>query len=221
MSKELKIKTAWLKALADKSTTWWARGLYQDAMQVSIPAMFMASTNAKVEFSGMDGGLRRRAVGVTWPVNFKASPNGRYERRMTGDSIKNAIWYTPKRRACYMHSLQTAYDTFIKGGGNTMARLPPTVKNSTSGLMAADFAEHVVTFLDERCAKCECRDATTKAALMKVLREHLSELAKAYGDQRAFNGHLDAAVASVLAFRTQSGRRSLAFRLDYGFVKLR
>ena len=68
------LKSSWLKQLGDPSTVYNARGLRQDNVSFNIPAVLFCSTNVALEFSSVEGGVRRRAIGVDWPVSFTSSP---------------------------------------------------------------------------------------------------------------------------------------------------
>ena len=69
--KSLTIKSIWCKQLADPSTVWKARGLYQDTQAFKIPALWALSTNMGIKLTSIDGGIRRRFRGCQWPVSWK------------------------------------------------------------------------------------------------------------------------------------------------------
>ncbi len=212
---DLKIRPAMVKCLSDKSTTWCARGLYEDSKPIKIPALFMVSTNTRMEFTGLDGGIRRRAIGCGWPVNFVdvVDPENPFHRPKVHDNIKDACWYTATRRACYLHTVMAAYQVFfVEAGGTRLARRPQAIKLATEALMQTEFTEMADNFVETECHACAYSEAVTMMVFKLKLQAHFKQ-ANGDLDARTLEKHLNAAIQSAVVLKNQMGRKNLVFHL--------
>jgi hypothetical protein len=218
---DLKVRPAMVKCLSDKSTTWWARGLYEDSKAIKIPAMFMVSTNTRMEFTGLDGGIRRRAIGVYWPVSFVDKVENT-SQKLKVDGIKDSTWFTTRRRACYLHAVMAAcWVFFVEDGCTKLSRRPAAIALATEALLQSEFTEMAESFLTGKCIACSPVDAVTMMVLKQRMGAYFAEQNPSL-DARMRDKHLDAAMASVVNSRNVQGRKNLVFHVASSkYVKLK
>ena len=88
---DIKVQSAWVKKLADPATVWAAREPHATArIDFRLAALFAVSTNAKLHFTRMDGGVQRRGVGCAFPFIFKNNPTpGTNQRQQANWNLKD------------------------------------------------------------------------------------------------------------------------------------
>jgi hypothetical protein len=196
------MKSMWIKNLADRATVFKGRGLYMDNVKFIIPSIFCLSTNVAVNFTSIDGGVRRRGIGVSWPVSFKTKPNGPMERKRHAEDIKSAAFYTPLRVAGFLYSIFTTHDVWFSDGQDGLSFRPPAVQEATMQLLVTECAELITQILDEQMEECQPRDATSKIQFVRTAREFVRrELAADRLDEAMFNK----AVECMIAFKIPVG----------------
>ena len=148
----LKIRAAWLKKLADPSTQWAARAPHDRTDTLfKLFVIFFISTNCKIAFSKVDGGVVRRAISVPWAFHFCTAPREAHERPAHTEDIKGAAWLATKRAVIseyaeaakffiqeYLHSVNSAAEATTKSRLLRQLRSEPLLRNlSTEDLTQA------------------------------------------------------------------------------------
>jgi len=95
---ELCIKGSWCKKLADSSSKWKARAPHSTMeFEFRLFSIFFVSTNSKVKFSKIDGGVARRANCVLWPWEFTSRVVRPNEQKLASTlDIKEMSWIGPR-----------------------------------------------------------------------------------------------------------------------------
>ena len=211
--KGFKLRTGWIKDLSDLTTEWAARGLYQDSQIICVPAMLTLSSNQQVEFTGMDGGLKRRAIGIFWPVVFvDRTPQLDNERQATTENIKVRGWYTPERVAAYLVALHVCKELLMNGGPSVLNNKPVMVQDSTDGLLSGEFDDIMEAFLAEECVSCDAAAAVTKGVFTTKLSALTEQQRKDYGDAREFSRLLARSVENLVSWKNYQGRKNILWR---------
>ena len=169
----LKIQSAWLKKLADPSTQWAARAPHDVRDTIfQLFSMFFVSTNCKIAFSKVDGGIVRRAICVPYEFHFCSSPQQPHERPAHPEDIKSKAWLQP-RIPGWLYFLM-AVNRVIFEGSNMQPRLmpwPKAVQVATEKAMASEHVESVKIYINEYLQTVtSAAEATTKTKLLKQLR---------------------------------------------------
>jgi hypothetical protein len=113
----LSIQSGWVKKLADPATVWCGKEPYAITMLFfKLNAMLCISTNAKLLFSRIDGGVVRRGIGCSWELAFKHHPKpGTNERKASSLNLKDPNVITPFVPG-YLYVMMCAYRAFYLGG---------------------------------------------------------------------------------------------------------
>ena len=174
--KTLTIKSIWCKQLADPSTVWKARGLYQDTQAFKIPALWTMSTNMGIKLTSIDGGIRRRFRGCQWPVSWKKRPVGPFQRPRSEVDLKRTDYWTPSRKAGIVYTTICAFSAFFRAGGVGLEVVPKTIANSTGELMRQEYSEFVQEWLDTKVTQVDrVQDSNTKKILAADLDAFISQ----------------------------------------------
>ncbi len=169
----LKIRAAWLKKLADPSTQWAARAPHDRTDTLfKLFVIFFISTNCKIAFSKVDGGVVRRAISVPWAFHFCTAPREAHERPAHTEDIKGAAWLRPRVPGWLLFLM--AVNRVFFAGGQPQPRLlpwPTAVKIATKRAVISEYAEAAKFFIQEYLHSVNsAAEATTKSRLLRQLR---------------------------------------------------
>lgn len=147
----LRVQAAWVKKLADPSTLWAAREPYGTAaINFKLNSLFGISTNAKLLFTKVDGGIERRGIGCKWEFSFKKNPKpGTHERRECPKNLKDPDVLAPYI-AGYYFLLECVYRAFYFSRHCTSpGRMPKAIEEATKELVHEELRDCVQEILDE------------------------------------------------------------------------
>ena len=170
------IKTTWIKQLSDKAQLWKGRGLFKDMQKFRIPGMLMCCSNVPVPFSGLDGGVLRRALGFEWCVSIKPHPQGPWQRRRI-PGLKDGSYYTKVIKAGYLHAVMVTYCHFFANDGPGLdGWRPGALRAAIEQMFASELADHIKEWLNDstQVETCAAKDGTTKPKFLEALRKHVS-----------------------------------------------
>jgi phage/plasmid-associated DNA primase len=203
--KSIVIKSLWLKQLADQSTVWKARGLYKDTQSFRIPALWAMSSNLRIKLTSIDGGVRRRLRGVTWPVAFKAIPEGPFQRPRSVDNLKEPSFYSTDLKAGIIHVTLAAHEAFFKGRSVGLEVVPCVINRSTQILLVQEYSEYVEDFLANHTTdEAVPKESSTKAKIMQAFRTYVQAVL-GHGqavDQNALSSAMDSVTVTKIPHGT-------------------
>lgn len=87
----LKLNSTAVKLLRDQSSVLQARNLYRDVVQFSPTFGLEISTNVKIKFTSIDGGITRSVTAMEWPFIFAKHPALEHERPVDTSLKKPAV----------------------------------------------------------------------------------------------------------------------------------
>ena len=218
----LKIKPNWIKMLADSSTVWSARGLFCGLdFDFSIPALFAVSTNSELNLAQIDGGIRRRGVGVAWEIHFTNSPQAAHERMAhpLGNAIKHKEFYTAERKQGYLFFMMAVMKVFFQNDRQAITDKyrPVVVKDATWKALTSAFSEIIESWKEECCVACTLTESAKKDALLKALRTHLDSSGSRMTDAE-FKLAVEASFVFPMSARSARTRDALGKK---SFLKLK
>ena len=147
---QLHIQSAWVKKLADPATVWSAREPHAAThMQFKLSAMFMVSTNAKLQFTAMDGGVQRRAIGCPFEFTFAENPRPDSNERQTSEFNLKDPAVIRAHIAGYYYFIECVYRVFYASGYHKHpGKLPTSIATATDSLRTEELASLVVEILE-------------------------------------------------------------------------
>ena len=171
------LRSSWMKMLGDPSTVYTGRGLRMDTVRFHIPCIFFCSTNVALEFSSVEGGIRRRAIGVDWPVTFTSNAVDNCERPKHAENIKHKAWYTPKRLAGHLLLLRACAKVWFKDNSRGLFPQPPQIKEATESMLESEAMGIIAEFMADAeklgTTVAAGKDATTELKAKQALRAYL------------------------------------------------
>ena len=176
------IKPNWIKMFADASTIWSGRGLYCGIdFDFEIPCIFSLSTNDDFELAKIDGGTRRRAIGVQWDVHFTSNPQAEHERlaHPKGHGIKRPEFFTTDRKSGFLFFLFAVMKVFFRNDRMALTEkyMPTAIQDATWKILTSIFSEQLEAWKDDNCEACSLSMATRKDAMVKEVRDFLMKIA--------------------------------------------
>ena len=213
VEKTIKVQGSWLKKLADPATVWGTRPPYGTAqINFKICAVFCLSTNAKLEFTHSDGGIRRRGVGVNYPFHFCRNPVQPHERLAAVEDIKDEQFLKEHMPGWY-YFLECVHKVFFTGVGHcpTPGPQPYLVVQATAELHREDSLDALKDFAERRLEDSTNEQAISKTGLIGLcaVDDSLKHMTRV---------ELKTAVESVFAFSTVRGLRDRV-KLNGSFKK--
>ena len=201
---ELCIQGTWVKKLADPSTKWRARPPHSTTeFEFRLWAPFFVSSNSKITFTKVDGGIARRAVVVPYEWHFTQLPTEPHHAQAAAIDIKEPNFVMPQVPG-YLRVLMAWYKATWMQGAMGLGRLPKVIEQATADMLADEFQGVVEAFMAEHMVSCN--SAAAAATKTKVLQE----LARANGMADVKPRDRTRAVERVLTFATHDGFRERA-----------
>ena len=201
VEKTIKVQGSWLKKLADPATVWGTRPPYGTAqINFKLCAVFCLSTNAKLDFTHSDGGIRRRGVGVDYPFHFCRNPVQLHERLAAVEDIKDEKFLMEHIPGWY-YFLECVHKVFYtEGHYPTPGPLPYLVKQATDELHSEEAHVALNEFAERKLEDSSGEQALSKSGLLTLcgLDDNLKHMTRA---------ELKTAVEGVFAFATVRGLR--------------
>ena len=207
----LKIQSAWMKKLADPSTIWSARephGTSQVSFKLS--SMFAISTNAKLQFTRLDGGVQRRGIGCPFDLTFVSNPlPGTNQRKESTMNLKD-IEAIRKLIPGFYYFVECVFSVFFQNGYHkTPGKMPLAIQNATEELRREELASVVKEILDSEFEAVDANGVT-----YHKLRTFLSK----HRDIEAVSGRhvdpaaVDAALGGLVRNTATRGVRKLLYQ---------
>jgi hypothetical protein len=148
---DIKVQSSWVKKLADPATVWAAREPFATArIDFKLAALFSLSTNAKLNFTRMDGGVMRRGEGCACPFIFGNNPTpGTNQRQQASWNLKDANQIRQHLAGLYFF-VETVFKVFYRTGYHKLPsnRVPKAIKEATDELRQ----EEIRGIMEEICA---------------------------------------------------------------------
>jgi hypothetical protein len=196
------MQSKWFKDLGDQSTTYKCRTLYSTDISFRVPSIFHIATNVNLSFSSIDGGLRHRCVGVSWPISFSTDPKGEDQRRAHDEDIKSKDFYTIARLSGFIFAIMQVLRVWTpRPPRNMLNKMPPQVLDATARVLDAVATAHAIEFVSIQMSPGEEANAATQAAFMTNLKRYLKTKLE---DDRLKDEIVQAAAESVVNFRLPS-----------------
>jgi hypothetical protein len=169
------IKSLWLKNLGDPSTVYIGRDLYMRGVQFTIPSLFAICGNDCLQMSTLDGGIKSRICAIDWPISHprQGAPEGDFQRKRDS-RLKDESFYTPSVKAGFLFWIFAVNDQFYDPGGKGSRFKPRNIVKETDNVIAGDHV-YIVDELLETMSDVSAKEATTKIAFLKCLREMIAE----------------------------------------------
>ena len=206
----LKIQSAWMKKLADPSTVWSAREPHGTA-QVSfkISSMFAISTNAKLQFTRLDGGVQRRGIGCPFDLTFVANPQpGTNQRKESTLNLKDLAGIRKLMPGLY-YFVECVYRVFYQTGYHkTPGRMPLVVQQATEELRREELASVVKEVIDNEFEAVES-DGMTIAKMRTYLAKHRD--IEAVSGRHVDTAAIEAALSSLVRTTATRGVRKMLY----------
>ncbi len=199
---KLEVKSKWLKLLADSSTIWKARNLFENGeIEFFVPAKLNFSANVRPSFSTLDGGVRRRGVGINWPIHFNDAPSGNFERQSVS-GIKKAEFFSPMKIAGYLYLILANARAW--NNEDMMVCRPKLIKDATNGILSDELAELLEEFVELSMHTVEgAKQASSELQVTKAVTAHLkAQVTDLTADI------IKSAIMSMMVFPTLGGARS-------------
>ena len=183
-----------LQARAPHSTLEWEFRLW---------AIFCVSTNTKVKFSKVDGGVARRANCVPWNWEFAKKVTRPDEQKLAAnEDIKESAWLKPHIPGL-LYLLVEFKKVYWANGGGGLGVKPAEVIEATEDMLAIENSGALLEFAENQMTVVErARDASTKTSVMQALRA-----ISGFTSQEMVNKVFEKSVENVLVFLTRDGSR--------------
>ena len=170
---DIKVQSAWVKKLADPATIWAAREPYAASkVDFKLAALFTVSTNAKLHFSRMDGGVQRRGIGCNFPFVFgPAAEPGTNQRINASWNLKDTNLIRAYIPGFYMF-LETTLKVWYSTGYHRVpsTRVPLLIAEATKALCE----EELKSIMEDVCQQVfktttDTAEAITHRNALKLL----------------------------------------------------
>jgi hypothetical protein len=172
MERTKKIKASWVKKLADPSTRWSARDLFEKGQQeFHLYGLFSMSVNNGVEFSRTDSGVTRRCIGCPYEKHFCENPALPHEREWLKDAnggkveIKELEWLVP-RMAGWLVWLMAVY----KVCGSNLGKLPLAMQIESMNISKGELNALLSAWIHDNTIPADTKQALTRPALLAFLK---------------------------------------------------
>lgn len=196
------IRVVWIKLLSDKATTWIGRGLFKDEQAFKIPGMINGSSNVKIKFSSLDGGVLRRLLGYSWEIAFKHDHVGPWQRpRIEG--MKTAAFYNIQIKTGFLNVICTCYRHFFAGGGQGLSWKPEAVAIATGKITSSEYTERIMELMADpaKATFCSPSQGVTKLKLRQYMKVFLQEACEHEIKDSALTSALD----SIFVYKIPHG----------------
>jgi hypothetical protein len=209
--KSMTIRSMWLKAFGDSSTVYTGRGLYMESVRFKIPALFAISSNMQLNLTSVDGGVMRRSIGISWPVAFRANPQGNEERPCHAEDTESDAFYTPLRVAGYLFFVLECLEVFFNKGQG-LAYRPPQVRAATFVNISSEYAIYIRGLIDTM-EECPGPAAATKKQFLDSARARIAALEEVDIDQ-VKPAAVEKAAETLVVFKLPSGNTKKVQRIS-------
>ena len=220
-----KIRSSWIKKLADPSSEWTARVPFaKEEVKFRVFGMLNISSNNGVEFTRMDVGVSRRAIACPYRYKFCSAPdpNNPEEKAWLKDDqgaaveIKSQEWIMG-RVAGWIYWLMCMHSANWQDGNKGIGRLPRLIQEETEAVLRMEIVEHLRAWLEDKVMVCPPAEGMTKPEIMKIIK-FSGDLTSSFSVQELSAG-LDMIVEVA---PPQNGRRNLVrLRDSKRFIKPR
>ena len=215
---DIKVQSAWVKKLADPATVWAAREPHATArIDFRLAALFAVSTNAKLHFTRMDGGVQRRGVGCSFPFIFKNNPTPNTNQRQQADwNLKDQKLLKQRLPGLYL-LVETIFKVFYAEGYHKVPSdtVPAAIKEASVELrqeelhaLMKELCEELFEKTDDKKVALTHRNARKRIFGHTEMQEHSKNVAQV-------NPTFDMLVKAC----TVGGKRLCKY--DGSFIKLR
>jgi len=163
---------------------------------------FAVSTNAKLHFSRVDGGIQRRGLGCKWEFFFCSNPEPNTTQRRAADiDLKDKEAIARFIPGLY-YLMQTAFVKFYSGGHHkTPGPMPSPIKIATQELLREELRSCVEDVLNDEFENvAENENGLTAAKIKTYISKH-----EDIKSMKPDSGALDAVLAALLVSKKIRG----------------
>jgi hypothetical protein len=221
MERTKKVKASWVKKLADPSTRWSARDLFEKGqVEFYLYGLFSMSVNNGVEFTRTDAGVTRRCIGCPYELHFCDNPQLPHEREWLKNDdgsqtdMKDAQWLL-SRIPGWLVWILAAHKVCFGPGGHGLGKLPLKMAAESAALVKSELTDLISGWVLENTEPCAPALGMTRPALLTALKRDSAMVEYSTSDVLA-------AVESIVEVAAaQGGRRNLVRVRETGkFFKL-
>ena len=173
-----RLNSGTMKLLRDPASVLEARNLYRDSIEFQPVAGIEIASNVKVNFTTMDGGVRRSLTALTWPFCFVRAVV-RENERPVDVTLKQTVRVEQMLPGlCYV--LLTIDRVFTSTWGDTVVGPRPlAVQVATREATRSDHLSSLEGFLAEKTLGTRiATEAATELELLKAFMAYATELTK-------------------------------------------
>jgi len=166
------IKSSWIKKLPDAATKWGARDLYSSlTINFRLWVGFYISSNSKLKFTVVDGGVERRCLACPYELKFTDKVTEDHHRPIR-EEVKEDEWLMPRVPGFWLWVRDVHTVFFLEEGSTRLKHVPQKVLDATADFLAAECSAALRDWLDDNmAATSDIKDAITKSALVSRLKQ--------------------------------------------------